>query len=121
VIANDQGHCTCVPILTYNGKGCKKRGLKPQKHGIIHVQGQKARTLSDEPELGFPPVRMKMTASAETLLKESRVNYSKLVTVEHNVKVYFIGRIISKDWPKVCDAVDQCWYEKDKDRKNRHG
>ena len=55
---------------------------------------------------------MKMEVPDEKLAKESRVNYSKLVTVEHNVKVFFIGHIISDDVTIISDAVDKCWLEK---------
>lgn len=50
--------------------------------------------------MGFSPVRveMKMTEEGEKVSRESRVNYSKLVTVEHNVKVFFIGHIYLSDW-----------------------
>ncbi|KAM4061241.1 hypothetical protein HRG_009881 [Hirsutella rhossiliensis] len=112
VIANDLGHSTCVPILTYGGKGCKKRGVKPVKHGVIHERGHKARLLDGEPKLGFAPVRVEMTEEGEKLSKESRVNYSKLVTVEHNVKVFFIGSVVASDWDLVQEAVNRCWNEK---------
>ncbi|CAM1510036.1 Fc.00g003710.m01.CDS01 [Cosmosporella sp. VM-42] len=112
VIANDMGHCTCVPILTYGGKGCKKRGVKPEKHGVIYEKGHKARLLSGEPKLGFAPAKVEITMEGEKLSKESRVNYSKLVTVEHNVKVFFIGNVTSSDWEIVSDAVNRCWEEK---------
>ncbi|KAL7795035.1 hypothetical protein V8C37DRAFT_375339 [Trichoderma ceciliae] len=119
VIANDQGHCTCVPILTYGGKGCKKKGVKADKHGIIHERGSKPRLLDKEPKLGFPPVRVEMKEEGEKLSKESRVNYSKLVTVEHNVKVFFIGSILYSDWDLVSDAVNHCWNKKNH-QKQRH-
>ncbi|KAF7559836.1 hypothetical protein G7046_g4305 [Stylonectria norvegica] len=112
IIANDLGHCTCVPILTYGGKGCKKRGVKPAKHGIVYERGSKAMLLKDEPKLGFAPVQVEMTMEGEKLSKESRVNYSKLVTVEHNVKVFFIGNVAATHWDIVSDAVNHCWEDK---------
>ncbi|OAR03781.1 hypothetical protein LLEC1_04280 [Akanthomyces lecanii] len=112
VVANDQGHCTCVPILTYGGKGCKKHGVKPEKHGIVYERGQKSKRLDGEPSLGFSPVRVEMTEEGEKISRESRVNYSKLVTVEHNVKVFFIGHVYSNDWQIVGDAVNSCWEKK---------
>ncbi|KAI0876581.1 hypothetical protein GGS24DRAFT_513472 [Hypoxylon argillaceum] len=105
-------HSTCVPILTYDRRGCGKRGVKPSKHGIIFAVGQKPRLLRDEPELGFAPVPLEMYAEGETLAKESRVNYSKLVTIEHNVKVFFIGRIPYSHFNRVQDAVNKCWDDK---------
>ncbi|KAM3452994.1 hypothetical protein MY3296_004097 [Beauveria thailandica] len=112
VVANDQGHCTCVPILTYGGKACKKSGVKPEKHGIVHERGQKSKKLDGEPSLGFSPVRVEMTEEGEKISRESRVNYSKLVTVEHNVKVFFIGHVYANDWQIVGDAVNHCWNKK---------
>ncbi|KAM3533773.1 hypothetical protein MY4038_002976 [Beauveria bassiana] len=112
VVANDQGHCTCVPILTYGGKACKKSGVKPEKHGIVYERGQKSKKLNGEPSLGFSPVRVEMTEEGEKISRESRVNYSKLVTVEHNVKVFFIGHVYASDWQIVGDAVNHCWNKK---------
>ncbi|RYO84596.1 hypothetical protein DL766_010562 [Monosporascus sp. MC13-8B] len=51
------------------------------------------RPLKREPELGFEPVAVEIYADNEKLQLESRVNYSKLVTIEHNVKVFFIGKV----------------------------
>ncbi len=69
-----------------------------------------------EPGLGFDSIRMRMTAFDEKLAPESRVNYSKLVTVEHNVKVFFIGHIVPEDVAIVAQAVDQCWTDKKRNR-----
>ena len=68
--------------------------------------------LPKEPVLGFDPVRLELDYSTERLAKESRVNYSKLVTVEHNVSVFFIGRIVAEDFDIVTNAVDKCWADK---------
>ncbi len=107
------------PILTYERKACKKRGVKPQKHGIIHAVGKSPKLLDGEPKLGFAPVRMKINAPDEKLAKESRVNYSKLITVEHNVKVFFIGQIVRDDVDIVSAAVEKCWYEKSRKPKSK--
>ncbi|ROV92685.1 hypothetical protein VSDG_06558 [Cytospora chrysosperma] len=116
VVGNDEGHCTCVPILTYGNQGCQKRGVKPHKHGIVYEQGTVASELPNEPKLGFQPICMQMTAANEHISHNSRVNYSKLVSVEHNVKVFFIGRISYDDWPTVQRAVDKCWEDQLRER-----
>ena len=100
------------PILTYGGKGCKKKGIKPEKHGIITEKGVRSKRLDGEPKLGFPSVRMKIQVDGERLAAQSRVNYSKIVTVEHNVKVFFIGAIYNDDYDLVVDAVNACWEAK---------
>lgn len=112
VIANDEGHCQCVPILTYGKKGCKKRGVKPRTHGIAYAYGSKARPIPGEPDLGFKPIPIKLEVKNEEIKPESRVNYSKLVTVEHNVKVFFIGYVPRESFKIVSNAVTKCWNEK---------
>ncbi|KAK5651228.1 hypothetical protein OQA88_12692 [Cercophora sp. LCS_1] len=112
VIANDEGNCTCVPIVTYQRRGCKKRGVKASKHGIIYDKAGKPVTLPGEPPLGFDPIRAKLYHPDEKLAEESRVNYAKLVTVEHNVRVQFIGRVVRHDFDGVQRAVEDCWAAK---------
>ncbi|KAL2175104.1 uncharacterized protein P884DRAFT_206941 [Thermothelomyces heterothallicus CBS 202.75] len=113
VVANDEGHCTCVPILTYERQGCLKRGVKPSKHGIVYQTGTKPRMLPGEPQLGFSPVRVRLYEKTEKLVKESRVNYAKLTTIEHNFRVFFIGSVEQDDFQNiVIPAVDTCWERK---------
>jgi hypothetical protein len=50
-----------------------------------------------------------MTAHGETLSLASRVNYSKLVSIEHNCKVLLIGKIRENEFSLVSEAVDECW------------
>ncbi|KAJ2902324.1 hypothetical protein MKZ38_000714 [Zalerion maritima] len=124
IIANDEGNCTCVPILTYRNLGCRKNGVKARMHGIIYGNNEKsskrAKPLDGEPKLGFPPVCMKVTAPGEKLARESRVNYAKLATIEHNIKVFFIGRLEGEDFDIAKDAVDQCWATKTREPKKKH-
>ena len=83
--------------------------------------------LDGEPKLGFYPVRLELDYQSEKLARESRINYAKLMTIEHNVKVFFIGRIVRDDFDNIVHpAVDKCWSDKlhksDNRRRNRrHG
>lgn len=52
--------------------------------------------LKNEPQLGYDPVRVYMEPGQQDLMGESRVNYSMLCTVQHNVKALFIG-FVSQD------------------------
>lgn len=84
-------------------------------------KGRKVKPLSGEPELGFPAVKMKIYVEGEQLARESRVNYSKLVTIEHNVRVFFIGTISSdEDYELVREAVNTCWGMRNFDRGRQH-
>ncbi|KAI0834171.1 hypothetical protein F5Y06DRAFT_300881 [Hypoxylon sp. FL0890] len=113
VTTDESHHSTCVPILTYDRRGCLKKGVRASKHGIIYTAGSKPpKPLKGEPALGFQPVALQVYTDGETLAKESRVNYSKLVTIEHNVKVFFIGSIAPQDFEIVRYAVEECWNNK---------
>jgi hypothetical protein len=77
--------------LTYGGQATLKPGVKPEDHTIIYT--------SDRPKLKpgeyltNKALRMVPDNPRERLDPASRMNYAKLYTVEHNVKVYFIGQI----------------------------
>ncbi|KAJ4263144.1 hypothetical protein NW762_006766 [Fusarium torreyae] len=120
IVANDLGHCTCIPISTYGRKGCRKSGVKAEQHGIVtESSNRKPTALAGEPKLGFPAIRVHISEPGERISKESRVNYSKLTTVEHNVKVFFIGRVVGSDWDIVTEAVNTSWANKMHRKKHR--
>lgn len=85
----------------------------------MYEKNSKAKRMHKEPELGFSPIRIDLSAKNETISRESRVNYSKLVTVEHNVKVFFIGSIVTDDFDIVQAAVNTCWNDKIRDKVTR--
>ncbi|EGO61231.1 hypothetical protein NEUTE1DRAFT_58405 [Neurospora tetrasperma FGSC 2508] len=111
VVGNDEGNCTCV-----------KTGVKPRQHGIAYHVGNQPQSLEGEPQLGFEPIQIEMLDSPhETLAMESRVNYSKLMTIEHNYKVFFIGRVTPEDFKDiVIPAVDACWNAKNRGMTSDH-
>ncbi|QGI66328.1 hypothetical protein CEK26_010283 [Fusarium fujikuroi] len=114
VVANDRGHCTCVPITTYGGKALKKKAVDPQSHGIVHESGcPPPQLLRGEPTPGFPPIRVHIHEDGEKISRRNRVCYAKLTTVEHYVKVLFVGRVVDADWDTVTSAVEACWMKKD--------
>lgn len=96
--------------------------MRASKHGIVYEWARHKKSpklLKNEPVLGYNPVGLEIYAPNEKLAAESRVNYSKLVTIEHNVKVFFIGRVIQQDLDYVQDAVNECWGKKKTERSTR--
>lgn len=86
--------------------------MKPHDHGVAFLSGTAAATLKNEPPLGFEPIRLRIDVPGERIAKESRVNYSKLTTVEHNLRVLIIGHVVKEDMDIVQKAVDECWTRK---------
>jgi len=105
----------CSPIRTYGKLGCAKYGVRPHDHGIVYEKGIQPELLDNEPELGFSPICVEISLH-DSIGKEARVDYSKLVTIEHKVGVIFIGLVVNDDRKIVRDAVDSC-----RDRRKSHG
>ncbi|KAN0104755.1 hypothetical protein V8E51_010500 [Hyaloscypha variabilis] len=93
VVRKNKGHSTCIPILTYGYQGALKRGVHPEDHTVVYSSKTEGPFyLEGEKELlRKRPIRLDMKDPSEKLDPLSRLNYAKTYTVEHNVKVYFIG------------------------------
>ncbi|OBT95978.2 hypothetical protein VE01_06731 [Pseudogymnoascus verrucosus] len=98
---NYDGHAICLPVLTYRGKGTAKPGIKAAHHAIIFTESKLAnrsikhppRETKPEKKLTNAPICVELMDRREQLDVMSRLNYAKVYTVEHNVKVCFIGKI----------------------------
>lgn len=120
------GNSICVPIASYHKQGCTKRGVIPHQHGIIHTQDTRPMLLSGEPSLGYNPVRLVLDPGlqgTEKIAPESRINYSKHVTIDHSSTVHFIGKIHPDDLDILASGVDHAWEmrvrSRKKDKKSR--
>jgi hypothetical protein len=91
------------PILTYNNQGVSKDGVVKWKHAIAFT-GKKDKEPSPH-QLELPgmneygmmsPIRVRARSKQEKLHAMSRINFSKMYTVEHNVKVYDFGDVDSE-------------------------
>jgi hypothetical protein len=93
----------CSPILTYNNQGVSKDSVVKWKHAIAFT-GRKDKEPSPHqlelPVVGeygmMSPIRIKARSKQEKLHAMSRINFSKMYTVEHNVKVYDFGDVDSQ-------------------------
>jgi hypothetical protein len=88
------GHCICLPIMTYGGQGVNKKGVHARHHAVIYSTEEPV-VASGEKEKGMTkrPIRVTVSSPRHKLDSFSRINYAKPYTVEHNVKVWFIGRV----------------------------
>jgi hypothetical protein len=83
--------------------------VKPQDHAIVYIdnsrkpkKGEKLKKsekkkrpteVEDEEKLSKKPIGIKPSSPRDQLDQHSRLNYAKIYTVEHNLKVCFIGSI----------------------------
>ena len=98
VVKERGGYCVCIPINTYGGQGVMKHGLgttEREAHSIIHAND--TAPYATEEELAFlvkKPIAVKMASKEQKLDKMSRINFGKPSSVEWNVKVMHVGRVV---------------------------
>jgi hypothetical protein len=55
------------------------------------------------------PIRVVPKTDRDKLHPDSRINYAKIYTVEHNVKVLFIGQIHKRSEGRFMTAFNDVW------------
>ncbi|KAH7370064.1 hypothetical protein BKA65DRAFT_487615 [Rhexocercosporidium sp. MPI-PUGE-AT-0058] len=113
IVAADQGHCQCLPILTYKRYATLKNGVKADHHAIVHMGDPAPKPLPGE-SLSLKPIKIKAKTPRDRLKPQSRINYAKIYTVEHNVKVLFIGEVSRSSRRTFMTDFDQVWDQKRK-------
>ncbi|PKY01714.1 hypothetical protein P168DRAFT_54787 [Aspergillus campestris IBT 28561] len=97
VVYKQNSRCSwCFAIYTYNGQGVAKRDVNVQDHAVVYNQGSDPRPDPREPRMTKRPLEFVPSTPDQALDTMSRLNFGKIYTVEHNVKVLKVGRISSK-------------------------
>ncbi|KAL5379271.1 hypothetical protein DPSP01_008545 [Paraphaeosphaeria sporulosa] len=94
VIRQRAQHCLCLPIYTYSQQGTSKAGVKPEDHAPL-IKENTELILHPE-EQGSKLQRPIVLILEDTTLQWSplsRINISKVQSVEYNLKVKTVGRI----------------------------
>jgi hypothetical protein len=130
IVATDYGHSQCLsvylhiqihekqhlkslrPILTYHKQATTKSGVKHEDHAIIYIGKTPPKEIKGEAELRLRPIRVIPKTPRDKLEKQSRINYAKIYTVEHNVKVLFIGEVDPKFQHRLIADFDATWQKK---------
>lgn len=100
VINTYQGHSICLSIVTYGGRGTTKNGCHPRDHAAIYSGDKPEFVRGEKKDKLKKSIKCRMNSKDHKLDPISRLNYTKLYTVEHNVKIQFIGRVStsSESW-----------------------
>lgn len=98
VIREGPSYCSCLPINTYGEQGVAKSHVVKGEHSVIYSGPKPPRILRSEHarygESGMlSPLRVQPRQRGDRLNDLSRINYGKIYTVEHNVKVYEFGDV----------------------------
>ena len=81
------------PILTYSKRGTTKAGVDPTTHAIIYTPDPGPGRLSEETGMTKKPIRVNPVTPSQTLDPLSRVNFARVYTVDHNVRIMPVGQV----------------------------
>lgn len=102
--------CLCLPIHTYQGQATTKPGLSIQDHAAVIEEGQEMIAHEEEEDLTKEPLSIKIeNPDVGSVDPMSRINFGKVYTVEYNVKVRNIGRIIPSSIHKMDQYFSECF------------
>jgi hypothetical protein len=92
VVREGNNFCSCLPIMTYGRQGVAKPGVIKCHHAVVYTSRKEPAPQKNEaPKRGekglLTSIRVKANSRQEKLDPLSRINFSKIYTVEHNVKV----------------------------------
>lgn len=85
--------------MTYGGQGTLKKGVHAESHAVIYTS--KAPVMKPGERITKKSIKMDPFSPRDKLDPTSRINYAKLYTVEHNVKVHFVGKVVEKHEQRV--------------------
>src|SRR6266487_2048568 len=89
------------PIHTYRMQGANKPGIDLRAHAIIHMKDNPPKEKYMGRRLDKEPLKVNPDTPGAKLELSSLLNFSKIYTVEHNVKVKSIGWISEDSKPKL--------------------
>jgi len=101
VIKSMKGHCLCLPVLTYSGRGVTKPGVHAHEHAPLYIEGRRPQLLDEEWDRGLTRKAIAVVPDrrSDELHPVSRLNYAKVYTIEYNVKVCSVGQVSKRsEW-----------------------
>lgn len=94
VIRQRSQHCLCLPVYTYSQQGTSKAGVKPEDHAPLIKENTELVLHPDEQGTRLQrPIILILEDATLQWSPLSRINLSKVQSVEYNLKVKTVGRI----------------------------
>lgn len=107
VIKSWKSHCVAVAVHNYNEQGLTKLELEnPRDHAALTLDDTTVELQQDE-ELARKPLHLILEDTSLKMDQSSRINFSKLYTVDYNIKVSAVGRIVNQDHHLLDEYVAQ--------------
>ena len=97
VVRSKKRHCLCLSVHTYQGQATSKPGVRADDHAAVIREGGSVILHPEERELHRQPIHVILEHNDVTIDGTSRMDFSRIYTVEYNVPVKAIGRILHHD------------------------
>lgn len=98
VVRARKGFCVALPITSYSNRGVSAKNIDNREHNshcIIHDSTLSPVLMPNEAPFTKDSVAVNMI-KGETLSESSRLCYSKPYTIDHNIKVRYIGHVVDE-------------------------
>lgn len=89
-------HCLCLRIRTYSGQATTKPGTVVQDHAAVVGVGGVVQLHPGEELLTKTPICVKVEDASLSIDPMSRMNFTKIYTVEYNLKIRNVGRVFGE-------------------------
>jgi hypothetical protein len=115
VIRQAENYCTCLPIMSYGKRGVGKPGVKKSEHSIVYTTKDPPLPLPDEmPSRGEESmrpqaIRIDVDDPTSKLDAESRLDYGKVYTIQHNIKVKSFGKVNPRSMNAMVHQFGNVW------------
>ncbi|KAH7385015.1 hypothetical protein BKA64DRAFT_155812 [Cadophora sp. MPI-SDFR-AT-0126] len=96
--------CLCLAIHTYGGQGAAKTNIRSQDHAVVYSSlDTEPQPLPDE-NITIGGFAIVLEEPGETIAPMSRIDFGKVYTIEHNLKILRVGRILPNHLPNLEQA-----------------
>ncbi|KAN0104749.1 hypothetical protein V8E51_010494 [Hyaloscypha variabilis] len=86
--------CLCLAISTYGGQGSAKKDSRSEDHAVVYASQDPP---PSDDEFTKEPIPVIIEETSETIDPKSVIDFGRVYTVEHNVKVLNVGRVAKSD------------------------
>ena len=115
VVREGDNYCSALPITSYGHRGVGKPGVNKSEHSVIHTTKNPPEPLPAELPLrgedGMRPHAIKVDSDdpIDKLDALSRLDYGKVHTIQHNIKVKAFGKVNPKSMFALINQFGNVW------------
>ena len=115
VIREGKDYCSALPVVTYGRQGVGKRGVVKAEHAIVHTTRDSPRPVPaelphrNEDGMRSQPIRIVPDQPTDKLDSMSRIDFGKIYTIQHNIKVKPFGNVHERSRGALFTQFNNVW------------